>query len=164
MAKRKRQRAAIAGGAPSSSSVANSAATASSAANSAATSSSGELFAQQFLPQSIELLEIAQSDRRAALALYQANQLPQAVFSLQQAVEKAVKAIGLSTRAIAPAELQSAISHKAINVYGQALRKIVAFAKTRAVEQKGFDMLDRLLRRLEADRVPGLPCAIDAAV
>ena len=122
------------------------------AANSAATSNSGELFARQFLPQSIELLEIAQSDRSAALALYQANQLPQAVFSLQQAVEKAVKAIGLSTRAIAPAELQSAISHKAINVYAQALRKIVAFAKTRAVEPKGIDMLDRLLRGLEADR------------
>lgn len=120
-----------------------------SAANSAATSSSGELFAQQFLPQSIELLEIAQSDRRAALALYQANQLPQAVFSLQQAVEKAVKAIGLSTRAIAPTELHTAISHKAINVYAQALRKIIAFAKTRAA---GIDTLDRLLRHLEADR------------
>lgn len=142
MAKRKRDRAAA-----KSASTANNAVTSSASAPGA-----GELFAEQYLPQSIALLEIAQSDRRAALALYEAQQLPQAVFSLQQSVEKAVKAIGLSTRAIAPAELQSAISHRAINVYAHALRKIVAFAKVRAAEQKGIDMLDALLRRLEADR------------
>jgi len=89
-------RAATASRATSSSSVASTAAT-----------TSGELFEPRFLSQSLALLEIAQSDRRAALVLYQAQQFPQAIFWLQQAVEKAVKSIGLSTRAIAPSDFRT---------------------------------------------------------
>lgn len=143
----KRKRAAIASGPTTSNSVPHRA-----PMGDAPAQRYGELFAAERLRQSIALLEIAQSDQRAALALYQAQQLPQAVFSLQQAVEKAVKAVGLSTRVIAPSELQNAISHKAINVYVFALRKMVGSVKARSGEQNGIDMLDRSLRRLEGNR------------
>jgi HEPN domain-containing protein len=87
---------------------------------------SGELFDPVLLPRSVELVKIADSDRRAADALLKAQLYPQAVFALQQAVEKTVKAIGLSTKIISTAELHGAISHRAINVYLFAMRKILA--------------------------------------
>jgi len=116
------------------------------------TASNGELFDPQLFPKSIALLQMAKSDRNAARVLLRQQQFPQAVFSLQQAVEKAVKAIGLSTRVIAVGELQSAISHKAINVFLFAIRKALVVANARMGDQKAIATLDGFLRAGENAR------------
>lgn len=115
-------------------------------------SNDGELFDPQLLPRSVALLHMAESDRRAAHLLFQQQHWPQAVFSLQQAVEKAVKAIGLSTKVISVGELQGAISHKAINVFLFAMRKILAVANARVGDQKAIATLDAYLRAGENAR------------
>jgi hypothetical protein len=117
-----------------------------------ASAPSPELFDPALLPRSVELLKIAESDRRAADVLHQAQLYPQAVFALQQAVEKTVKAIGLSTRVVSIAELQGAISHRAINVYLMAMRKTLAVGNARMGDQQAIGMLNGLLSTVEGAR------------
>lgn len=114
--------------------------------------SDGLLFDPRLLPQAMSLLATAQTDRRAAEVLYKERLFPQAVFLLQQAVEKAVKAIGLATRAISPSELHSAISHKSINVFVKGLWKIIAAVHTRSRDDSAFEQFERALKALETDR------------
>lgn len=110
------------------------------------------MFDPATLPRSIELLNIAASDRRAAQALQQAKLYPQAVFALQQAVEKTVKAIGLSTRVVSTGELHGAISHKAINVYLFAMRKILGLANGHVGDQQSVAAMNGLLLTAEGAR------------
>lgn len=91
-------------------------------------------------------------DRRASEVVHASGLYPQAVFALQQAVEKTVKAIGLSTRVITVGELHGAISHKAINVFLLALRKISAFGRARGADRSAMDKLDELLHAGENAR------------
>lgn len=117
-----------------------------------ATKPQGVLFDPSMLPRCSGLIADAQSDRRAADVLHAAQLYPQAVFALQQSVEKTIKAIGLSVGAIGVAELQSVISHRAINVYLNGLKKVIAFASTRTQDPNALTMLEAWLRKGETER------------
>lgn len=93
------------------------------------------------LEPSFALLDIAETDLAAARTLHQAKLYGQAVFSLQQAVEKTVKAVGLATRAIEPNELQREVSHRTIKVYAAGLRKLLGLPDLdAAMEQQHLAM------------------------
>src|SRR6185295_8747148 len=63
-----------------------------------------------------DLLEIARNDLRAARLLQDGGLPPQAVFFLQQAVEKIGKAYGLAMGVADPSELQKDWSHNPLKL------------------------------------------------
>jgi len=62
------------------------------------------------------LLDIAKQDLEAAKSLYEKKLYPQAVFYLEQAVEKATKSMGLYQNVISEDELKD-IGHESIEIY-----------------------------------------------
>jgi hypothetical protein len=71
----------------------------------------------------IVLLDISEKDLAAARCLFKEKLYPQAIFYLQQAVEKATKAIGLHHKIITENELVD-IGHDAVKVYIRILEEL----------------------------------------
>jgi HEPN domain-containing protein len=69
-------------------------------------------------PISQIFLETAQSDLSVARFLYQNGDFPHAIFSLQQSVEKTIKALGLQAGLVSFDELSKKIGHKAFRLAG----------------------------------------------
>lgn len=63
------------------------------------------------------LLEISKRDLEAANCLYQNKFYPQAVFYLQQSVEKAAKSFGLLAKMIDESELKGSIGHNPLKIH-----------------------------------------------
>lgn len=70
-------------------------------------------------------LEIAKMDLKAAKCLYEQALYPQAVFSLQQSVEKMTKAFGALSLDMTPAEMKKEIGHFPFQVFFCALQRII---------------------------------------
>jgi len=88
-------------------------------------------------------LDMAKQDFKAARCLYERCLYPQAIFYLQQSVEKATKCMGLYHKIIAEEELEE-IGHRSSEVYMKILR--------------GFgDRIDRVYKLLE--KFPQLWCS-----
>lgn len=66
------------------------------------------------LKLAVELLDVAETDLAAALTLHRASHYPQAVFHLQQSVEKIGKAFGLGMGIVEPNQLQTEWSHNTL--------------------------------------------------
>jgi HEPN domain-containing protein len=66
------------------------------------------------LDLAFELLEVAETDLAAALTLHRAAHYPQAVFYLQQSVEKVGKAFGLGMGIAEPNQLHTEWSHNTL--------------------------------------------------
>lgn len=105
------------------------------------------------LEPSFALLSIAETDLAAARTLHAAGLHAQAVFSLQQAVEKTVKAVGLATRAIDPKDLHRTISHKAIKVYVSALEKMLNLPQLQVEDQRSMLALTAAYAQIANDHV-----------
>lgn len=69
------------------------------------------------------LFEIAKQDLEAAKCLFERGFYPQAVFYLQQSVEKATKSFGLLSNVIKEDELTVDIGHNPLNVYKKSIEE-----------------------------------------
>jgi len=69
------------------------------------------------------LLEIAETDLKAAKCLYEAQLYPHAVFYLQQFTEKVIKSIGSFCLELTPEQLKREIGHLPIRIFILFLRK-----------------------------------------
>jgi len=70
------------------------------------------------------LLFIALEDLDSSIILYHREHYPQSVFYLQQAVEKAVKSLGLLFEIVSEDDLQRKIGHKPLEVYRKPFTKV----------------------------------------
>lgn len=87
-------------------------------------------------PFAREFLASAKSDLKAARHLYQGGCYPQAVFYLQQCVEKGMKSYSVSLGLINESEARKEIGHKILKIYEKSVRDL----KKRAIdEQKKMD-------------------------
>lgn len=87
------------------------------------------------------LLEISKKDLEAANVLYQNKLYPQAIFYLQQSVEKAAKSFGLIANIIDEDELKSSIRHRTLELY----KKIMNEQKQKIITiKKGLEVFPRL--------------------
>jgi len=72
----------------------------------------------------LTLLEIAFDDLRSAELLYQHNLHPQAIFFLQQSVEKVIKQLGINNGVIKPNELMTKVGHKPEIIFKKIVKQI----------------------------------------
>ncbi|WXG43848.1 MAG: HEPN domain-containing protein [Promethearchaeati archaeon SRVP18_Atabeyarchaeia-1] len=104
---------------------------------------------------------IAKKDLQAARCLLKEKLYAQAVFYLQQSVEKAVKSLGIWDGKITEVEARSEIGHKTIRIYfrifGETKDKLIAFEKALLM----FPDL-RKLAFLDVSQVARLKRGIDA--
>ncbi len=70
------------------------------------------------------LLFIALEDLDSSIILYHREHYPQSVFYLQQAVEKAVKSLGLLFEIVSERDLFRRVGHKPLDVYRRPISKI----------------------------------------
>ncbi|HNQ30113.1 MAG TPA: HEPN domain-containing protein [Methanolinea sp.] len=83
-----------------------------------------ELIPEEGQPTFDTLLFIALEDLDSSIILYHREHYPQSVFYLQQAVEKAVKSLGLLFEIVSEDDLQGKIGHNPLRVYKRPLTKI----------------------------------------
>jgi len=62
-------------------------------------------------PFAKKLIEVAESDLKAAEVLLKSRMYPQAVFLIQQALEKAIKAVAIELEVITPEEARKDVGH-----------------------------------------------------
>jgi len=87
-------------------------------------------------PFARDFLASAKSDLKAARHLYQGGCYPQAVYYLQQCVEKGMKSYSVSSGLINEGEARKEIGHKILRIYEKSVRDL----KKRALdEQKKMD-------------------------
>jgi HEPN domain-containing protein len=79
-----------------------------------------------------DLLAVAHQDLKAARHLYKGGYYPQAVFYLQQSVEKGLKSYSVTWGMINENESQREISHKTLKIYEKSTRDL----KKRAIAEK----------------------------
>ncbi len=83
-----------------------------------------ELTPEEGQPTFDSFLFIALEDLDSSIVLYHRKHYPQSVFYLQQAVEKAVKSLGLLFEIVSEDDLQRKIGHKPHEVYRKPFTKI----------------------------------------
>lgn len=83
-----------------------------------------EITPEEGQPTFDSLLFIALEDLDCSIILYHREHYPQSVFYLQQAVEKAVKSLGLLFEIVSEDDLQRKIGHKPLEVYRKPFTKI----------------------------------------
>lgn len=83
-----------------------------------------ELTQEEGQPTFDSLLFIALEDLDSSIILYHREHYPQSVFYLQQAVEKAVKSLGLLFKMVVEKELQRKVGHNPLEVYRRPVYKI----------------------------------------
>lgn len=74
------------------------------------------------MDDSLTLLDVAFEDLQASKLLLENNMNSQSLFYFQQAVEKSVKAIGLSQGFLVKEDLQRTVSHDVLKVYLEAIK------------------------------------------
>lgn len=85
-----------------------------------------------------KFIETAQSDLSVAHFLYQNGDFPHAIFSLQQSVEKTIKAFGLQAALVSFDELPKRIGHKAFRLAGVSAKATAEQTKSvlQLIEEK----------------------------
>lgn len=84
----------------------------------------GELTPGEGQPSFDSLLFIALEDLDSSIILYHREHYPQSVFFLQQAVEKAVKSLGLLFEMVVEEDLRRKVGHNPLEVYKRPVHKI----------------------------------------
>jgi len=82
------------------------------------------------MKNSVVFLEIAKTDLKAAKCLYKQTLYPQAVFSVQQAVEKMTKAFGSLSADMSLDIMKKEVGHKPFNVFLYTLQQFVQSYKS----------------------------------
>lgn len=98
------------------------------------------------------LLDTAVRDAEAARLLYAAGFYPQAVFLLQQAVEKSVKSAGLALGIVSLTATKSEVAHSPIKIYHKAARKLLGLVKGQDVPIKTAQLLIALVGKLDKEQ------------
>ena len=83
-----------------------------------------EITPEEGQPTFDSLLFISLEDLDSSVILYHRKHYPQSVFYLQQAVEKAVKSLGLFFEIISERDLVGSVGHEPLEVYRRPLKKI----------------------------------------
>jgi len=83
-----------------------------------------EITPEEGQPTFDSFLFIALEDLDSSIVLYHRKHYPQSVFYLQQAVEKAVKSLGLLFEIVSEDDLQRKIGHNPLRVYKKSFTKI----------------------------------------
>jgi len=83
-----------------------------------------EITPEEGQPTFDSLLFIALEDLDSSIILYHRKHYPQSVFYLQQAVEKAVKSLGLLFEIVVEKDLQKKVGHNPLRVYKKPFTKI----------------------------------------
>jgi len=104
--------------------------------------------------QAFDFAEIAKGDWLAAKVLYQKRLYAQAVYMLQQSVEKSAKSFGLMMGILKPSDVIKAVSHRSVyallirmDMFTEQLRETVTFLRTsdqsevEALRSLGFDQV-----------------------
>jgi len=95
-----------------------------------------------------KLIEVAESDLKAAEVLLKSWMYQQAVFYLQQALEKAVKAAALELELITPGETRKELDPR--SSYKYSSRALTAIYMLKACRDYGFEVdFERILQSLE---------------
>ncbi len=83
-----------------------------------------EISSEEDQPVYDSLLFIALEDLDSSIILYHREHYPQSVFYLQQAVEKAVKSLGLFFEIVSERDLFRRVGHKPLEIYRRPISKI----------------------------------------
>ncbi len=99
-------------------------------------------------------IEISAEDLQTSILLYSNGKNPQALFSFQQSVEKAVKYLGLKDGIIQPNELERKISHKSNKIFRRAIIKTIPTTVYNAEHEidRDFNELTQLVETVPFDK------------
>lgn len=99
-------------------------------------------------------IEISEEDLQTSILLHSNGKHPQALFSFQQSVEKAIKYLGLKDDIVTPNELERKISHKSNKIFRRAILKILPVSAYDAEHEvdKDFNELKQLVEKIPFEK------------
>lgn len=109
-------------------------------------------------------LEIAFEDLKVSKELYNSQYFPQAIFYLQQSIEKIVKYVGLKNETISVEELMKPIGHKTSKIFKKELVRQISNTPFNSEEDlfKEFQVLDNIIQKEDdSTLIPSLKEQID---